>query len=187
KENLQKAFEAARKAKPTDVLVVYLAGHGVSVQKQQDLYCYLTQDARTTDSTAFNDPAVLEQAAVTSEELVDWIKKIPALKQVMILDTCAAGAAASKLMEHRSLSGDQIRAIDRLKDRTGFHVLMGCAADRVSYEASSYAQGLLTYSLLQGMRGAALREGEFVDVSKIFQHAADQVPLLAQNVGGIQK
>lgn len=137
--------------------------------------------------TALADPDVLELWTVTSSELVDWIKQIPALKQVMLLDTCAAGSAAAKLMEHRDMSGDQVRALDRLKDRTGFHVLLGCAADRVSYEASQYSQGLLTYSLLQGMAGAKLREGEYVDVSGLFQYAADEVPQLARGIGGVQK
>lgn len=105
----------------------------------------------------------------------------------MVLDTCQAGTAATKLMEKRAVPSDQIRAIERLKDRTGFHILMGSAADASSYEASQYGQGLLTYSLLQGMRGAALRDGEYVDVSKLFQYAADQVPQLARNIGGIQK
>ena len=159
KDNLRQAFEAARQARPGDVLVVYLAGHGVALKQGGDEYCYLTADARGTDATALADPAVLASWAVTSSELVDWIKQIPALKQVMLLDTCAAGAAAAKLMENRDLSGDQVRALDRLKDRTGFHVLMGCAADRVSYEASQYSQGLLTYSLLEGMAGAAAGRG----------------------------
>ncbi|MDX1944545.1 MAG: caspase family protein [Pirellulaceae bacterium] len=187
KANFAAAFAAARRARPGDVLVVYLAGHGISLARGEDLYCYLTEEAQATGSAAFADPAVLAQSAITSEELVEWIKQIPARKQVMLLDTCAAGAAAARLMEHRDLTGDQIRALDRLKDRTGFHVLMGCAADRVSYEASQYSQGLLTYSLLQGMRGAALRDGEFIDVSQLFQYAADQVPQLARNIGGIQK
>jgi hypothetical protein len=187
KENIRKAFESVRKAKPTDVLVVYLAGHGVALKQGGDEYCYLTSDARGADTTALADPGVLDLWTVTSSELVDWIKKIPALKQVMLLDTCAAGAAAAKLMEHRDLSGDQVRALDRLKDRTGFHVLLGCAADRVSYEASQYSQGLLTYSLLQGMAGAKLREGEYVDVSGLFQYAADEVPHLARGIGGVQK
>jgi WD40 repeat protein len=186
--NLEKAFAAARKARPTDVLVVYLAGHGVALKDGgQDVYCYLTKEARTVSRDAFRDTALRRQYAVTSSELTEWFKKIPALKQVLILDTCAAGAAASKLIEHRDVSADQIRAIDRLRDRTGFHVLMGCAADRVSYEASQFSQGLLTYALLQGMRGAKLREGEYVDVMDLFQYAADQVPVLARNIGGIQK
>jgi WD40 repeat protein len=188
RRNLLKAFEAARSTRPNDILVVYLAGHGIALtDKGQEIYCYLTKEARTTDRSAFRDPAVREHSSITSAELTDWFKRIPASKQVLILDTCAAGAAAGKLMEHREISADQIRAIDRLRDRTGFHVLMGCAANRVSYEASQFAQGLLTYALLQGMRGAALKEDKYVDVSRLFQYAADEVPLLARYIGGIQK
>ena len=57
-------------------------------------------------------------------------------------------------------------------------MLAGCASDAVSYEASRYAQGLLTHSLLLGMRGAALRDSEFVDVLPLFGFAADQVPFI---------
>src|SRR6185436_10265384 len=67
-----------------------------------------------------------------------------------------------------------------------FHVLMGCAADRVSYEASRYAQGILTHSLLLGMKGEALSKGKYVDVSRLFQFARDEVPKLAWKIHGIQ-
>ncbi len=182
--NFLHAFKKARRAKPWDILVVYLSGHGVAFGGEADIFAYLTREARSTELT---DPAVRQAVAITSEELTEWIKRIPALKQVMILDTCSAGAAAGKLMEARAPSSSQIRAIERLKDRTGFHVLMGCAADKVSYEASEYGQGLLTYALLQGMRGGALREDEYVDVSRLFQYAEDQVPQLARFIGGIQR
>jgi WD40 repeat protein len=181
KANLELAFESAQKSRAGDVLLVYLSGHGVTTRGE---YVYPTQEASTLD---FSDPAIQQQSSVTSEELVDWIKKIPATHQVMILDTCAAGAAAAKLIEKReSMTGDQIRALDRLKDRTGFHVLMGSAADAASYEASQYGQGLLTYVLLQGMKGAALKNDVDVDVSPLFQYAVDNVPRLARNLGGIQ-
>jgi len=182
--NFAAAFEKARSAKPWDVLVVYLSGHGIALGGGADMYAYLTREARGMELT---DPALRRAAAITSEELTDWIKRIPALKQVMILDTCAAGAAAAKLVDRRAVPSSQVRAVERLKDRTGFHVLMGSAADGVSYEASQYGQGVLTYALLQGMRGAALREDEYVDVSRLFQYAADQVPELARNIGGIQR
>ncbi|MCA1557698.1 MAG: caspase family protein, partial [Acidobacteria bacterium] len=188
KENFRKAFaDVAAKARPWDIFVVYMAGHGVALAGTEDVYLYPTQEARTLDGVALSDKTLREATTVSSEELVDWIKRVPALKQVMVLDTCAAGAAASKLVEKRDVSSDQIRAIERLKDRTGFYVLMGSAANAVSYEASQYGQGLLTYSLLQGMKGAALREDRYVDVSVLFQYAADQVPFLAQNIGGIQR
>lgn len=124
---------------------------------------------------------------MTSDELAEWTKRIGALKQVLILDTCAAGKAAEKLAERRDVSSDAVRAIERMKDRVGFHVLMGSAADAVSYEASRYNQGLLTYALLEGMRGQSLRDDKFVDVSKWFDFAEDEVPKLAGSIGGIQK
>ena len=91
------------------------------------------------------------------------------------------------MIAKRDLPSDQIRALDRLKDRTGFFVLMGSAADAVSYEASRYGQGLLTYTLLQAMRGAQLREGIYADVNGLFDYAADTVPQMARNIGGIQR
>ncbi len=190
KDNFTKAFADVRaRAKPTDILIVYLAGHGVTLQRGSDTYCYLTQEARTTDTAVLADSAVREQTTITSEELVEWIKQIPALKQVLMLDTCAAGAAQAqlKLVDKREAPGDAVRAIDRAKDRTGSYILMGSTADAVSYEASQYGQGLLTYALLKGMKGPALRNDEFVDVSKLFQFAREEVEQLAQNVGGIQK
>lgn len=190
KDNFTGAFAAVReRAKPTDILIVYLAGHGITLQRGSDTYCYLTQEARTTDTAALSDSAVRQQTTITSEELVEWIKQIPALKQVVMLDTCAAGAAQAqlKLVDKRDASGDAIRAIDRAKDRTGSYILMGSAADAVSYEASQYGQGLLTYALLKGMKGAALRNDEFIDVTTLFQFAREEVEQLAKHVGGIQK
>jgi WD40 repeat protein len=184
KENIARAFEAARAARPEDIFVVYLAGHGTAIAGS-DTYCYLTRDAKGFSELA--DPAIRSLTAVTDSELVEWIKKVPALKQVMVLDTCAAGAASAKLTEQRDVTGDQVRAIDRLKDRTGFFVLMGSAADAVSYEATQFGQGLLTYSLLKAMKGASLRDGRFADVMTLFGYAADEVPELARNVGGIQR
>lgn len=90
-------------------------------------------------------------------------------------------------MDKREASGDAIRAIDRAKDRTGSHILMGSAADAISYEASQYGQGLLTYALLKGMKGPALSNDEFVDISKLFRYAREEVEQLAKHIGGIQK
>ncbi|MEI7635746.1 MAG: caspase family protein [Syntrophus sp. (in: bacteria)] len=184
KENIIKAFESAQKAKPTDILVIYLSGHGVMSPGEQSDYHYLTREARTTELI---DPGVRRQTALSSMELIELVKKIPArFKQVMILDTCAAGGMVNRLVEKRTLSSDQIRALDRLKDRTGVFVLMGSAADKTSLEATQYGQGLLTYSLLEGIRGAALKDERYVDVQKLFSHASERVPILARSVGGIQ-
>lgn len=184
RQNLLRAFEEARAAKSTDVLLVYLAGHGVNYGGQDGDYYYLTADARTGDLA---DPAIRQQTSISSRELTEWIRLIPALKQAVILDTCAAGRFVEKLSESRTIPASQTRALERLKDRMGTYILAGSAADAVSYESSRYGQGLLTYSVLFGMRGAALRADEYVDVATLFNHAADYVPQLATGLGGIQR
>ena len=199
KKNFEAEFaRVAKLAKPEDILVIYLAGHGVSLGLNSDTYLYLTQEATSTTTESLTNPDTRATSTISSTELIQWLtqtewvkgeKGIKALKQVMILDTCAAGTAAGSLSfaSRRTLTSDQIRAIERLKDRTGFHVLMGSAADAPSYEATPYAQGLLTYALLLGMSGAALRDGEYVDVQNLFQYAADQVPQFAKGIGGVQQ
>ena len=185
KAAIQAAFaEVARTAKATDILVVYLSGHGAMSSGVDAEYHYLTREAQGTNLA---DPALRKLWGISSSEFTDWVKAIKTAKQVMVLDTCAAGGVVEKLAAPRVLSSDQIRALDRLHERSGFHILAGAAADKVSYEATRFGQGLLTYALLTGMKGAALRENEFVDVIKLFDYSAAQVPELAKGIGGVQR
>jgi WD40 repeat protein/uncharacterized caspase-like protein len=184
--NIEAAFRGvAQAAKSEDVLVVYLSGHGVqaSAGKGDELY-YLTQDAV---AGARADPVVWRDSTLSGEELTTLIKAVPALKQVLVLDTCHAGRLVANLLERREVPSSYQRAVERMKDRTGLFVLAGTAADAVSYEASRYAQGLLTYALLQGMRGPALREGKFIDVAALHGYAVEEVPRLAEGIGGVQR
>ncbi len=194
KANIESVLkQIASKAKARDVLFVYFAGHGVSYGGQDGDYYFLTCDASTPD---LKDPAIREQSTLSSDELTKLLINIPALKQVMVLDTCASGRLIEDLTKKRAIEGSTIRAWDRMKDRTGLWILAGCAADSVSYESSRYAEGVLTYSLLQAMKQdweKVLRKDEksntpeYVDVSAIFNYSADEVPKLADGIGGIQK
>jgi WD40 repeat protein len=184
KNNIRKAFEAvAGRAKPGDLFLVYFSGHGVTYgSAEKASFYYLTKDIAGED---LHDPEIRQNFAISSEELTQWLTAIPALKQVMILDACNSGQVVEAFTA-RDLNPSQIRAFDRMKDRTGMFILTGSAADKVSYEANRYGQGLLTYSLLQGMSGLALTPDKRVDVMTLFQYARDKVPELARGVGGIQ-
>jgi len=186
KENIKKAYaEMSKVAKPFDVIVLYFAGHGVNHGGNESDFYYLTADAANGN---LKDPAIRNTTAISSYELTEWIKEIPALKQVLIFDACHSGQFAEDLLAKRDLrNASEVKALERMKDRTGMYILSGSAADAVSYEASIYGQGLLTYALLFGMKGASLRDGKFIDVVQLFQFAANKVPELAQEIGGIQK
>lgn len=188
KPNIKSTFQSiAAKAKAEDILVVYLSGHGVtygSAEKAQ--FHYLTQGVASED---LSDSFIREAYTLSGDELTGMINTVPALKQVLIIDACNSGQIVASLTEGRkSLNSSQIRALDRMKDRTGMFVISGSAANKVSYEASQYGQGLLTFSLLQGMKLVTAKNMDaHLDVMQLFQHARDQVPELAKGIGGIQR
>lgn len=187
KANIKAAFDAfAQQAQPTDVLVLYFSGHGITygeVEKAQ--FFYLTKDIGSED---LSDPEIRNKFTISSNELTDWIKSIAAQKQVLILDACNSGKIVETLstIGQKDLNPSQVRALDRMKDRTGMFILTGSAANMVSYEASQFGQGLLTYSLLQGMSGLALTDDKRVDVMTLFQYSRDKVPELAKSINGVQ-
>lgn len=157
-----------------------------------DTYFYLTKEARSTSKTDLETN--FQTVAISNAELIDWLTPnkddpndiyIKALKQVVILDTCSAGNFAREdwKKDRDGLTGDQIRAMEFLKDKTGTFVLMGSAANAVSYEANSYNQGLLTFALLEGMKGFALQKAtENIDIRLLFDYAEKRVPELAKAV-----
>jgi WD40 repeat protein len=187
KANIQAAFEQIKnEAKAEDILAVYFSGHGVSYgDADKALFYYLTT---AVYSDNLSDVDYRNSTTISSAELTRWLKSIPASKQLLILDACNSGRVVENLaVGQKALSSGQIRALDRMKDRTGMFVLTGSAADKVSFEAGEYSQGLLTYSLLEGMKGMALTTDTTVDVSMLFEYACNRVPELAQGIGGVQK
>lgn len=167
-----------------DLVIIYFSGHGTNLGGEDGDFLYLTAEAR---GFSFSDPVVRQNASLSGTELTDYLKSMVAKKQVVIFDACASGRVVENMKTKRDVPSSTLRALERMKDRTGTYILTGCAADAVSYEASKFGQGLLTYSILSGMRGAALREDKYVDVLKLFQYAQSEVPRLAENVGGIQE
>lgn len=198
KQNYENVFtEIAQKAKPEDVVIVYLSGHGTAITSAEavkesafpDMYLYATKDAATLDRAIMVNESERLSKTVNSLELAKWVSEIKADKKVMIFDTCPAGAAQKDLTSQtRAVDALQVRSIDRLRERTGFYILMGSAADAVSYEANEFRQGLLTYSLIEAMTNdKGLRDGKFLDVEKWFASAEDKVETLAKGIGGVQR
>lgn len=182
RENVLRALRDLQdkdKVKSKDLLVVYLSGHGIN---RDDEFYYLTTEAGTTD---LDDATARDKASISAKAMGDLIRNIPANKDVMILDTCAAAKAFRDLtvaVAHAvapppvpldEVPDSQARALERLQDRTGMHILAGAAANASSYEATRFAQGILTYTLLLGMQGGGLFERDQVDVFTLFNFAVN--------------
>lgn len=191
--NILKWFaETGPQTAPSDIVMVFMAGHGLSQIGDRKDYFFLTPEADPNAVT----PLTADTGAVSGTILRDLLTAMPAAKQVVVLDTCQSGAALTTLGAERSVGADYQRAYESLRDSTGMWLLAGAAADQKSYESANVEHGLLTYSLLEAIdraSGDGLRtasSGElFLDVERWLTYASNRVESLRNEVGitGIQR
>ncbi|MFN8299530.1 MAG: caspase family protein [Chitinophagales bacterium] len=186
KATIKAVFDTIKmKAIADDIVLVFFAGHGVLRDGERNFYLL------TAEATGFNLNGVEKQIAISTDELNEWMAAIKANKQILVLDACNSGRAIKnleQLVASRGVPADQQRALENLKDKTGTFILSASAEGQPAYETSLFGQGLLTYSLLSGIKlGDGLRDGRYIDISRWFNVASDNVRILAKDIGGRQE
>ena len=181
----------ASRVEPKDMLVVFVAGHGYSVDGNR--YYFLPQSFRK-ESRSF-DQDVRDQG-IPADVLGDWVSSVKATKRVVILDTCAAGSAVAQLGRSRSAGGFD-GAITRLSRTQGVHVIAAASAKKEAREITDLQHGILTYSLLAGMnavddgplasKAISTSQSGYVTVNQWFEYAQIAVPELYEKYIGEQQ
>jgi hypothetical protein len=192
KASIRALFDSiGRKAGPSDVLLIFFSGHGVTHDNQ---FYFLTADA-----SSLADPTV---AGISSLELFDWIhpSRIVAQKRVLILDACNSGQAISDVV--RVGSGDQayamtrnlseveyLKALDKMGERSGLFILSAAASNQSAFEMGRYGQGVLTYALLRSVKEdeSILDAGGLLQVGRWFTAAEKIVGEIASTTGARQQ
>lgn len=179
-------FREKEGMKWSDVLVVFLAGHGATLADSESEYFFLTRDARSQGDV--ESPEDRKRVALSSGELATLLKRLPANKQVLIVDTCYA-AGVMRGFNSRALGEEERRiiALNSLRDRNGMHVIGSAADNRVAYESMRFGHGLLTYALLQALMGGARGERDAINVGTALRFAENKVPDLARDIRGVQQ
>ena len=170
KDATAKGIEAAidslqTEVKPSDVFVLYVAGHGRSIA---GTYYFLPQDLQ------FEGGQTVMSGGISQDMLQKWLAKIPAQKSILILDTCESAAARGGDIEQET-------AIDRLQRATGRSVIT--AASSSAFEGYQ-GHGLLTYTILDELTKPEGSGNEEVTLSKLAAYVYDQVPKISQRVFG---
>lgn len=187
KENIIRTFEKVKaEAKPNDILIVFLAGHGTIYPAGSDkLYC-LTSEANSFNEVA--DPEKRKIMSINGDELIGWFKSIYAKRQIMILDVCNSGAIVSNISKADSKfeagTSRQESAIDNLNKESGVYVLSGAAGGTLANEVVPLKQGLLTYSILYGMKnGSALRDNHFLNIKELIYGSVSNLKMISKDFG----
>ncbi len=183
--------QAAADSRPQDVFCVFLAGHGTMVGQR---YYFIPHEFRRRADTIDEDVA---RQGLPGDALADALAKAPAVKRLLILDTCASGGAIRLgRAEHTpfALRG----AVEQMGQRGGVFTIAAAAAGAEAQEIEDLGHGVLTYTLLAGLRGLdagplanqgirAQRTDGSVDVLEWFGFASTHVPQLTERFLGRQQ
>jgi len=172
----------AGKVRPQDTLVLFVSGHGFTIGQR---YYFLPHEF-TKDSANFEDDVRAE--GIPSDVLGDWISSVPATKRIVIMDTCNSGAAIEQVGRTRNPFAFD-GAIERLGRAQGVFVIAAAPATADAREVQDLGHGLLTYTLLAGLKAAdsgPLRQRSIstddpaqpVSVNQWFDFASETVPSL---------
>lgn len=172
-EILRGMSEFLGQASADDVVLIFLAGHGLQ-DRQTGTYYFVPHNAST-------DNLVYEGLPMSNFDEAVRRLKARINKVILWLDTCHAGAvtvAARGVTVGEDLS-------QALSNASGDYVLSASLAGEESLEDASYrlegeenAHGAFTYSLLRGLLGAAADERGVVWLSDLFGHVSKEVPRL---------
>ncbi|WP_158233393.1 caspase family protein [Reichenbachiella sp. 5M10] len=168
KENIYKVLdEVARQAKPEDVLLVYYAGHGSTVDG--DFYFIPTENVRLYDQKK------LKEHAIHAGDMQVKLAHIAALKQMVVIDACQSGSSTQLLA---SRGAEEEKAMAQLSRSTGVHILAASGSEQYATEFAELGHGLFTYVLLEALSGSAdgaPADGK-VTIYELKSYLDDQVP-----------
>ncbi len=167
----------AQNAKPEDVVLVYLAGHGEMADNVWNfLPTEMRQMALTERVKEFGVPWPRIEAAVG---------KIRARKVVLVVDACKSGGALTGGVRG---AAEEQQALAVMARAQGIHILTASTSQQYAGEVKALGHGILTYALLEGLNGKASGTGSTasaaVMVRELMAYVENRVPELSLQYRG---
>jgi WD40 repeat protein len=184
-----------------DVVVVFVAGHGV-LDSDFDYY-FASHDMD------FDNPSINGIPYEVIEKLLDGIK---ALKKLLLLDTCHSGEIDKEEVIEMEVDETESNVVFRaagvsiqfkdnplnlkstnelmkslftdLRKGTGATVISSSGGEELSIEGGEYENGLFTYCLLKGLlnKEADLNKDKIITVSEIQKYVSIEVKILSDGI-----
>ncbi|EPG73288.1 caspase domain protein [Leptospira fainei serovar Hurstbridge str. BUT 6] len=167
KSGIERVFAlAAEKARPEDVAVIYIAGHGLSEERT---YYFLPQENPGNNIQAI-------QSGLSQQELIKLVSRIDATKKFVMIDTCQSGG--DWLVTMRGGSEDQA-ALGIFAKTAGVWVVAASLKKQYAWESIITGHGLLTTSILEAFEGKA-GKAKTMSVGELIPYINRRVPEIAK-------
>jgi len=158
---------------PSDATVfIFFSGHGLRIKMQDQWQTYLCPNNATPYDKA--------HTLITTDELSQALKAIPAQRLAVILDACHAGGLVT-LKDGRQNPLWQPHLPDsvyqQLSQGSGRVVIASSRAEEYSHLHAKEQRSLLTHYVCDALNGAAAVRGDgFIYILDVFHHVSIKVP-----------
>jgi uncharacterized caspase-like protein len=157
--------ELAAEAEQDNAVLIYLAGHGVSVD---GAYAFVPVDAR--DGQAAEERG---QGCLTAGMIVSHLAGLRSLRAMLLLDTCYAGAFdVIALRREEPMAG-------RLRHESGRFVLTAATRLQPALDGYNGQNGVFGHAVIEALKGGAGRPGRALDAVELGLHVRERVPAMA--------
>lgn len=147
----------ARTARPSDALLIYLAGHGTA--DAEGHYTYVTSNATTV--------AGITEQGMNGPDLLRQIAEVPARNRFLFLDTCYSGAF-------------NMKGADQLAHEGGFLVLTAASSLQPALDSYDGKNGTLAFAIREKLTASAAPDDPPVDALELGAFARAEVGRLAR-------
>ena len=176
-----KLKEIASVATADDVFVFAFAGHGVMSEGEGDKdseFYIIPYDV----TQMYGNDEMLAERALSGSQLQQMAAKIPARKQLMVLDACQSGGVVESFAVRGAA---EEKALAQLARSSGMYVLASTRSEQFATETAELGHGLFTFALLEALEGKGDGNGDGkITVKEVEAWLNERVPELSEKHTG---
>ena len=172
----QKFASIGSKMKREDVFLLFVAGHGITDEKE-GAYYFLPADFRYTGEGA------VQKQAVSMTDFRNMLANVQAMKSLILLDTCNSGSFAEAIA---SRGMTEKTAITKLSRAVGRATIVASSKSQVALEGYE-GHGAFTWTILEGMKGKATDKGSKITINSLATFIEEELPKLTFKKWGYEQ
>ncbi|MCP4449956.1 MAG: caspase family protein [Planctomycetes bacterium] len=157
----------ANLSQEADDVLLFFAGHGVSINESNYMMCH---DTVRTD---------LINSCIQLKWILDLLKTSRSKRKVLFLDSCHSGLEMDEAMRGIFETFDEAE-LDAFFASSEYEIgFASCRADESSYSSPNLRHGIWTYHLLEALKGRAplaVEKDKHITGTSLQNFLADQVP-----------